>query len=268
MKKIHMDRVGEIDMSVSYSELDKNTPFTHREIHMHEEYELLIPIEGEDALELDGGFATIPKNSAALIRPYTGHRCIFKSEGMHSGFWVLIRTDNDFFESLLNKDDDGGIICLEEQDFKELTGILKFIGKNALSGIDAYAVFFDMMRILKRGSAAEFSDEIGELPKDVRLALEYMEKHLEEKFEISDLAKSCHVSLNTLERHFREHLQLSPSATLKRKRLVNATKLLSHNMSVSEVCERCGFTDYSNFIVIFRKFYGMTPLKYQKSRQL
>lgn len=263
--KICLDKIDGIELSVSFGERDKNTPFTHREIHMHEEYELLVNLEGEKVLELSGRLCTFPENSVAVVKPYVGHCCIFHSEGRHSYFWILLKTDNTFMDALFEKDEGGSIIRLEKDGVAELTRWLHMLSEGKMSGFEQYVAAFSMLDIIKKGKAVELSEEKVPLPKDVVLALEYMEKHIAEQFTIDDLAKASHVSINTLERHFKEHLQLSPSATLKRKRLINATKFLSHGMSVSEVCDRCGFTDYSNFIVTFRKFYGMTPLKYQKS---
>lgn len=265
--KICLDKIEGVELSVFLSEYDKNTPFTHREIHMHEEYELLVNLKGEKLLELSGKLCVFPKNSIAVVKPYEGHRCLFHSEGRHSYFWILLKTDDSFMDALFEEDESGSIIRPEKGGVEELTRWLHMLSEGRMSGFEKYVAFFTMLDIIKKGKAVELSEEKVTIPKDVVLALEYMEKHIAEKFTVDDIAKASHVSINTLERHFKEHLQLSPSATLKRKRLISATKLLSHNMSVSEVCERCGFTDYSSFIVSFRKFYGITPLKYQKSRQ-
>ena len=53
----------------------------------------------------------------------------------------------------------------------------------------------------------------------------------------------------------------------RKKRLANAARLLAMGASVAEASELSGFPDYSNFISIFKKTYGMTPLEYKKSKQ-
>ncbi len=265
VNKIHFDKIESTELSVSFSEVDKNTPFTHREIHMHKEYEIYINTGGVDAVELDGRLYPIPRDSVVIIRPYAGHRCIFRSEGMHSHFWLLLNAGDELMETLLDNEEGGSIIRLERQDFESLTGWLQMLLKGENSIFERYIAFFTILDIMKRGKTIELAEEKDTLPEDVVLALEYMEKHIAEKIAIDALARASHVSINTLERHFSEYLQLSPSATLRRKRLITAAKFLSHGMSVSEACESSGFTDYSNFIATFRKFYGMTPLKYQKN---
>ena len=60
-------------------------------------------------------------------------------------------------------------------------------------------------------------------------------------------------------------LNISPSEYIKKKRLANAAKLLSKGYTVSEASSQSGFSDYSNFIALFKKTYGVTPLKYKKN---
>jgi AraC-like DNA-binding protein len=43
-----------------------------------------------------------------------------------------------------------------------------------------------------------------------------------------------------------------------------ARELLRENKQITEVCNLCGFGDYSNFIRAFKKEFGMSPKKYFK----
>jgi len=40
--------------------------------------------------------------------------------------------------------------------------------------------------------------------------------------------------------------------------------LLRNGESVTDAARECGFPDYSNYIQLFRKHFGMTPGKYKK----
>ena len=50
-----------------------------------------------------------------------------------------------------------------------------------------------------------------------------------------------------------------------KKQLANAAKLLSEGHSVTDAAEMSGFADCSNFILLFKKAYKITPLQYKKS---
>ena len=156
MKKIYLDKIANMEIAVSFSQLDKNTPFTHREIHMHPEYELLVNLKGEKFLELSGRICAFPENSVAIVKPYAGHRCIFQSEGMHSHFWLLVKIQDGLMESFIEEDEDGSIIQPEEQDFEQLTKVLHMLSSQSKkSDFEQYAGVFTMLDILKKGRMVE-----------------------------------------------------------------------------------------------------------------
>ena len=76
-----------------------------------------------------------------------------------------------------------------------------------------------------------------------------------------------HTSVNTLERHFRASLGITPCEFLRIRRLTKARELLGKGLSVQETSDACGFSDYSHFIALFRRRFGITPLQYRRSRE-
>ena len=262
--EIYLEKINSIEMKISYKEVGEVEPLKHREMHLHDEYELYIPYKGGDAFELNGRLCAIPDNSLVIIRPYELHRCVFGNKEQHQYFWILIKGDDILFESFFRPEEKSSIISMSKENFDELFFCLVSMLENK-KGFEQYSYFFKVMDIIKKGEIAELSEERATLPPDVVRALEYMDRNMEKKFDIRTVAKESMVSINTLERHFMEYLQLSPSQAIRRKRLLNAANLLRQGYSVSESCEKSGFIDYSNFIATFRKVYGMTPLKYQKN---
>ena len=81
---------------------------------------------------------------------------------------------------------------------------------------------------------------------------------------VKDIADAAYVSVSTLERYFEKNLRLSPSEYLKKRRLSHAAELLKNGTSVTDACHFSGFADCSKFIQLFRKHYGVTPLKWKK----
>ena len=125
--------------------------------------------------------------------------------------------------------------------------------------------FLRMIQILINGKREESIENLEAMPMDVITALQYMDLHLTEAIDIQSIAASSNVSVNTLERHFKETLNTTPSAMLRKKRLVYSMKHLRNGDMVSEAAMKSGFTDYSNYIHLFRKQFGVTPLQYKKS---
>ena len=96
-------------------------------------------------------------------------------------------------------------------------------------------------------------------------AIDCINNNLSRHISVTEIARECNVSVNTLERRFLQELNFSPSAYIRKKRLANAAKLLSEGRSVTEAAELSGFADCSNFILLFKKAYKITPLQYKKS---
>ena len=69
----------------------------------------------------------------------------------------------------------------------------------------------------------------------------------------------------TYYRYFFELLEiLNESKYIRQRRLGAAIGYLNSGKSVTEACFNSGFSDCSKFIALFKKAFGMTPLKYKK----
>lgn len=89
----------------------------------------------------------------------------------------------------------------------------------------------------------------------------------EQYAQISTVEELCiltHYSPSYVNRIFREGINISPYQFLIGKKLNEAKKELKAGASVAEACERAGFSDYSNFITLFKRKFGVTPKQYGK----
>lgn len=66
-----------------------------------------------------------------------------------------------------------------------------------------------------------------------------------------------------LSRYFHEHSGITFSGILKEYKLKQAAKLLSERRyKLSEICEKVGYKDTTQFIRSFKELYGITPARY------
>ncbi len=103
------------------------------------------------------------------------------------------------------------------------------------------------------------------LPKKYRniqpAILEISERYFENE-KISYYANLCGMSEVNFRRLFGEYTGSSPTKYRNEVRLKNAKFMLeSGEYNVSETAEKCGFTNLSFFIRLFKKKYGHTPKK-------
>ena len=91
----------------------------------------------------------------------------------------------------------------------------------------------------------------------------------EGKANIDTLAERLFFHPRTLHRKMVALTGMSPSQYIMQYRLKQARKMLIENprITVTEVAERCGFSDTSHFIHAFRRVYETTPFQYAKSHR-
>lgn len=94
----------------------------------------------------------------------------------------------------------------------------------------------------------------------------YIAEHIEEKIHIDEICDKFFISKSTLYRLFRTEFETTVNEFILTKRLHHAKELLKNKreLDITQVSERCGFTDYNYFIRLFKKTFGITPLQYRK----
>jgi transcriptional regulator GlxA family with amidase domain len=98
------------------------------------------------------------------------------------------------------------------------------------------------------------------LPAVLQVALEHMERRLEEPLAIDALAQRAGVSRRQLDRLFRRHMQSSPARYYLELRLTHARRLLLQTADpVTRIALACGFADAPHFSRCYRQFFGQAP---------
>jgi AraC-like DNA-binding protein len=95
-------------------------------------------------------------------------------------------------------------------------------------------------------------------------AINYMENNYSQKITLANLAEVSGLSGSSFRRCFHNAVGLSPINYLLKLRLRKAAVLLdTGDLSISEIAYKTGFSDSNYFIRQFKKFTGVTPLKYR-----
>ena len=99
----------------------------------------------------------------------------------------------------------------------------------------------------------------------IRTGIELLEKNSD--LSIADIAGKCGVSECYFRRLFQEYSGESPVSFRQRHRIKKAKRLLlsEENFTVSEIARELGFSDVYHFSKTFKKYCGMSPLKFIQS---
>lgn len=261
-KKIKFPQINSFDMQISFVEIDALSPLNVYDSHMHEEYEIYINLSGDVSFAVEERIYPVVPGTVIVTRPYEYHHCIYHSNEIHRHIWILISTggNEELFQSLFCRESaSGNALRLDKSQTDEILRVCRRLS-GSVSEVEKYRLFFRFFSLL----ASTNSEDVEYPAKEDDVTKAIMLLNRDPDLSVGELARQCHVSVNTLERNFKRALHVSPSVYIKKKRLANATKLLNAGYSVTEAAEQSGFSDCSNFISTFKKFYHITPLRYKK----
>ena len=106
---------------------------------------------------------------------------------------------------------------------------------------------------------------VGYLTNTVAEMQSYMENHLDEKLTIPSMCQRFNISPTAFKSCFRSIYGLPVHTWLQARRMQRATEfLIGSPMTVLQVAQAVGYDGVSQFNVVFKHRYGMTPSQYRK----
>ncbi len=123
--------------------------------------------------------------------------------------------------------------------------------------------------IVQQSSAiARMSDiKSGVTSETIQRAVDYINKHFSENISLKSIAEQANFSPNYFHKMFTAYMGITPHAMLSKKRLEAAKlMLLTTDLSVNEIVEKCGFSSNSYFDFHFKKEFGITPRDFRKRK--
>lgn len=280
----HFNEIKPFDFDINYTVIDVNSPENVFDSHIHEECEIYINISGDVSFVVENRIYPVMPGEIIITRPYEYHHCVYHSNKLHKHFWILFSANGneDFLDIFYNRKlGEGNLLtlspketetiislCHEMTENKNVNHISKTAGDEGKATnyeSKMYYRFFKLLDLLQNADITRSDEET--YPSDIVYAISYINRNFAHQISIGDIAKEANVSVNTLERHFSQFFNSTPSVYIRKKRLANAAKLLAEGCTVAEASANSGFFDYSHFIALFKKSYGITPLKYKKRQE-
>jgi AraC-like DNA-binding protein len=113
------------------------------------------------------------------------------------------------------------------------------------------------------------TNELHKVTEPVRLCIEYIKEHYQEKVKLDDLGEiTGYVPLHVL-RIFKQQTGKTPYEFASNLRLMEARNLLENtSLPVSEVAYHVGFNSTSGFQIAFQRRFGISPGKYRKESEV
>ena len=97
----------------------------------------------------------------------------------------------------------------------------------------------------------------------------YIQQNYTGKILLREFGEQFHLSEKYISRYFKDHFHITLSQYVTYLRLEHAKQMLQEtDISVTEVAMQSGYQNISYFIRSFKKTYGVSPLKYRKSKKI
>ena len=104
--------------------------------------------------------------------------------------------------------------------------------------------------------------------KNFEYVINYIQENSRFKIKLKDCAKQLNISYDYFQHKFKELTGFSPMQFLINKRLSVSKELLkSTDLSCTEIAFRSGFSTSAQYSAIFKKEFGISPLKYRKTHK-
>ena len=108
--------------------------------------------------------------------------------------------------------------------------------------------------------------ELGQNPVIVQ-AIEYIKRNYKNDIKLSTLADYLNMNASYLSRFLKKETGRNFVDILAHVRMEKAKKLLDKGMRVVEVGEQVGYSDYTYFYQVFKRFEGISPSEYKKGKK-
>lgn len=253
--------------------------------HSHDFYEFYLHISGARDFGVDNDMYLLEPNQLVIIPPFH----------MHGLMWdqVLPRYERaflycsaDYLSTIgcgqidlahLFSDKLNGQGCLiynlSEEKASECTGYLKKLMENVdhASPLDHFRdlsyllPFFRIILDTMQDISPRLPDAA--MNPSIHQVLVYINEHYTEPLTLDTLSGLFGISVSTLSHEFMRYIHHSVYNYIIYRRVMLAREKLFEDLSLGEICDLCGFGDYSNFLRSFKKLTGVSPSEYRTQLQ-
>lgn len=236
--------------------------------HIHDFFEVYFNISGDVSLVVEGNKYAVSPGDIIITKPSELHYIIINSDTYHEAYCLWFSGDGEYADILSplkkRKNGENNKIALDKKAAEKMKSLLALI--DTFSGsqektFESASATLDILSLLERHKGDAASSKI--LPERLGNITCFIEKNLP-TVSVGMICEEFFISRSSVCRLFKNHLGTTPTRFIEDKRLAKSKLLLSEGCSVQETFEKCGFSDYSHFISLFKKRFILTPLKYKK----
>jgi len=260
-------------------------PSWSMELNRHDHFEMVYIKRGNAVFQIAGQDVNMGPNDIVIIKPHQPHKFSVKSpsgcEFIVLSFKFRNEYDkeysdvslNDFIEFVKNKES-GAFINLRLSRKNDIVYVMNRIlrekeKQDIWGDFLSYLLIMELFVLISRALKMEWEENIKgkslKLKELMQIAKEYMDNNYEKELTLTDVAKYVFLSQSYFAHAFKEEFNVSPKSYLLKVRVEKSKELLERSdLKISDVALSVGFSSQQRYNDIFKKYVGITPLKYRK----
>ena len=252
------------------------TEFSMSKPHSHEYFEIYFLLEGEREILFQERSLVIPEKTVCVFPPFSLHKTVggpYHRININISLDYLSKDDLTFLQGLGEKCafriPDAAFPFLhslltlakqtQEQDPKNDNEYKLHIVKTIICFLQSQAL--TAITPLSKSEQKMTADPI------IKKLVAYLNENYQEELDLQRLCEEFFLSKATLCARFKKMMNCSIMDYLSKIRINKAMSLLTYtSKSIEEISCLCGFSSANYFGLVFKKFIGISPLNYRKTR--
>ena len=249
-------------------------------LHHHDFYEIYFFVSGNVSYNIESRSYRLSPGDVLLIGPHELHQPVFSPEKQHYERYVLWINAN-FLQQFIAPGRDLSR-CFDAAN-PEHSNLIR------PDGVSRELLNYLIQQLIREQETEEFASEMyclsllaqvlvvvnrvairaSQRPEardnadsTIYRIVNYINDHYNEDLSLDMLANKFFISKYHLSREFGRVVGTSVYRYIIQKRLIMARQMMAAGVPTSEVCQHCGFGDYSNFYRAFKSEYQISPREY------
>ncbi len=253
------------------------------EYHYHDFNKIIIFISGSVTYLIEGRAYKLKPWDILLVSSSEVHKPMIDPSvryeriavWVNPGFLANHSNECDLFTCFRLAKESNNLLRLEDSRLSQIQSLLLNMEEACKSvdfgsGVLKNSIFLQLLVILTRELiSGRGKCEISDIASDesIRSILDHINANIRDDLSIDTLAARFYMSRYHLMHKFKQLTGYTIHSYILQKRLINADSLIRNGVPALQACEASGFNDYSNFVRLYKRFFGVSPRNRIISRQ-
>lgn len=229
-------------------------------------HQILFTREGEGQLYVGDQSLRLKEGYVFYIMPGIPHE-YYPVDGKWTTNWVVFRGNN--LQQMMQDLEFPSFLCRKAADIQPIQRLFENIyasAGNPVRGNETCSLLiYQYIMAVRRALLFDTDNTCSN--RVIEAGLIFMNEHYDRNISLGELASLCHISPQHFCRVFRMETGMRPMEYLTRKRMLEAKVLLCNTkQSVAEISRQTGYEDPAYFGMVFKKYEGMSPGQYRKTK--